>query len=385
MVSESKKTSRNEQDVEIEPNVGRKVIHIITTHIILPVCKRTDHFKILYACIAAACSKASISGFTKSHKGLPSHSTCLTYLHKLPMEEMIQESPKMLFHAGRKMIRKGGKFTIAIDKTQDPYYGERDTSPESDIIGGQRKASTNYFISYLTMSIIDRNCHLTLFVIPWKKGMSNVAAIQQCVDQLHKHGIRIRCLCLDREFYDGSIFRYLQKAGINHIIPVKTAGKTLKANLKGRKSTTFEYTLNANSDAPVQLTITDCIVYRKGKNGKHGIEHHAFVVFGIPPSPKRIRQIYMHRFAIESSYRLRNVVKPKTSTKDAKIRYFYLLVSFIIQNLWVSLKWTLCSWKQRGPKVIDQNRLTLEHLAQIILFKSVRWFPLKSLDDIAIT
>jgi len=36
-------------------------------------------------------------------------------------------------------------------------------------------------------------------------------------------------------------------------------------------------------------------------------------------------------FAIESSYRMRIVVKPKTSSKNAIIRYFYALISFLLK------------------------------------------------------
>jgi len=37
-------------------------------------------------------------------------------------------------------------------------------------------------------------------------------------------------------------------------------------------------------------------------------------------------------FAIESSYRMRIVIKPKTSSKNAIIRYFYALISFLLKN-----------------------------------------------------
>jgi len=385
MASKSKKSPETKRNCEKNTENVDEIYRIVYPNITILPGKRTDPQVILKGCIAAASCNASISGYTKVHTGLPSHTTSLKFLHRLNMEEMVQNASRMLVNAGKDVIRKGQKYAFAIDKTQDPYYGKHDDEPDTYTVGGKTKDSTNHFFTYLTMSIIDQGRHLTLFSIPWRKGMKNLEAIQQCIELIDQLGLKIRCLCLDREFYDGEIFQYLQETHIPHIVPAKKSGKPLKAMLKGRSSKTFNYTLNKGSKNPVDLVITDCVVYLKGKNEKHGIVHHAFVVFGISSSPRNIREIYRHRFAIESTYRLRNTTRPKTSTKDPKIRFFYALISFIIQNLWVSHKWKRCAKKQQGPKVIEEERLQLAHFAMIIQSESTNWFVLKGIDDIAIT
>jgi putative transposase len=301
------------------------------------------------------------------------------------MDELVRQSSDMLIQAGKNVIQRGQTYTFAIDKTQDPYYGTRDNAPDSHIVGGKNKKSTNYFFTYLTMSIVDQGRHLTIFSIPWRKGMKDFDAIQQCIELIGHIGLKIRCLCLDREFYAGDIFQYLQTERIPHIVPVPERGAELKAMLNGRKSKTFRYTLNKNSNHPVDLVITDCIVYLKGKKAKHGIEHHAFVVFGISTSPRHIREVYRHRFAIESTYRIRNTTLPKTTTKDPKIRFFYSLIAFLIQNWWISIKWERFAIIRRGPKVIEDDRFPLAHLVEIIRVEASDWFRLKSIDEIAIT
>jgi putative transposase len=50
-------------------------------------------------------------------------------------------------------------------------------------------------------------------------------------------------------------------------------------------------------------------------------------------TPRKVSKVYRRRFAIESSYRMRNLVKPKTSSKNATIRYFYALISFLLKNI----------------------------------------------------
>ena len=371
-------SERNNQNLE-------QIYRIVNTRIRFPPCKRSDSQVILKGCVAMTAFKGSISGYSQRHNGLPSHTTCLNTLHQLDMDEMIRQSSNMLGDAGKNVIHKGQVYTFAIDKTKDPYYGKCDNTPESYITGGEREHSTNYFYTYLTMSIVDQGRHLTLFSIPWQKGMKNVDAIKRCIELIWNLGLKIRCICLDREFYAGKIFQYLQTEHIPHIVPVPERGAALKQNLTGTKSKTFRYTLNENSKNPVGLIITDCIVYLKGKKGKHGIEHHAFVVFGTSASPRHIREIYRHRFAIESTYRIRNVPLPKTTSKKANIRYFYSLIAFLIQNWWVSIKWNRFARIQRGPKVIEDDLFSLTHLLEIIHAEASNWFRLKGIDEIAIT
>jgi len=367
------------------PNL-EKISGIISAHISVPPRTRFDSRVIINSCVATAMNKGSISGYTQLHDNLPSHTTCLNIIHNLDMDEMIRQSSKMLLEGGKGVISRGQTYTFAIDKTQDPYYGLRDEAPDSYIVGGKSKASTNYFFTYLTMSIVVSGCHLTIFSIPWQKGKKTLDTIRQCIELIRLLELKIRCLCLDREFYSGEIFKYLQMEQVPHIVPVAAKGDELKAKLKGKKSKTFRYTMNKTTQ-PVDLVITDCIVYLmgKGKKSKHGIEHHAFVVFGTSASPRNVRAIYRHRFAIESTYRIRNTTLAKTTTKDPKIRFFYSLTAFLIQNVWVSIKWDRFAKLQRGPKVIEEKLFPLAHLVEIIRVESLNLFRLKSIDEIAIS
>ena len=385
VVSITQTSPKPRKNREKNTKITDKIIQIINSNLTIPPGKTSNTQEAITGCVAAASCKASISGYARYHTGLPSHTTCLNILHNLDMDEMVRQATSMLIQAGKDVFCRGKTYTFAIDKTQDPYYGKHDHEPGSYTIGGQRKKSTNYFFTYLTMSIVDQGRHLTIFSIPWAKGMQNLTAIQQCIELIDQFGLKIRCLCLDREFYSGEIFRDLQEKHVPHIVPVKVSGTELKAMLKGRKSKTFRYTQNQQSDTPTELVITDCVVYQKGKNGKYGLEHHAFVVSGISSSPRNIREIYRHRFAIESTYRLRNTTRPKTTTKDPKIRFFYTLISFLIQNCWISLKWNCCAKVQRGPKVIDDDRVTLAYFVEIIQHELFNWFRLKEIEDIVIS
>lgn len=57
---------------------------------------------------------------------------------------------------------------------------------------------------------------------------------------------------------------------------------------------------------------------------------------------------------------MRNVVKPKTSSKNAIIRYFYALISFLLNNIWLYIQKKHFTIVKRSPQVIEEDKLRSE-------------------------
>lgn len=70
--------------------------------------------------------------------------------------------------------------------------------------------------------------------------------------------------------------------------------------------------------------------YKKGKRGKHGIEYFAYAVHQIQLSLKSIHEDYRLRFGIESSYRMKNQCRIKTTTKNPIVRFLFVSLAFLI-------------------------------------------------------
>jgi hypothetical protein len=79
-----------------------------------------------------------------------------------------------------------------------------------------------------------------------------------------------------------------------------------------------------------------------------------YVVYGIDWKPRRVYQVYKNRFAIASSYRVRNVVKAKTSSRNIMLRYLLTIISFLLKNIWVALQW-MFFWFCRNPRFFEVN------------------------------
>ena len=213
--------------------------------------------------------------------------------------------------------------------------------------------------SFISLYITNPYERFTVSVLPVEKNKTMVEYLSYFVDLINKLNFKIKVLCLDRGFYSIDVFEFLQNNNVPHIVPVIKRGKQIKKILKGNKARREQYVMK-NSRKNILLDIVIDVKYLKGKRGKKGLETLGFVVFGVKWSPRKVSTVYRRRFAIESSYRMRNVVKPKTSSKNADIRYFYTLISFLLKNIWLYLQKKHFTIVKRGPQVVDEDKFRFD-------------------------
>ncbi len=116
----------------------------------------------------------------------------------------------------------------------------------------------------------------------------------------------------------------------------------------------------------IHLNIVVDVKYLKGKRGKNGCENLAFVVYGVKWSPRKVSTVYRRRFAIESSYRMRNIVRPRTSTRNVTTRYFFALISFLLRNMWLYLQKKHFTKVKQGPQTIDEDKFRFDRFVLLI-------------------
>lgn len=312
-----------------------------------------------------AVNNSSVHSISKNYQEIPCETSLRYHLKKLDIKELIRLNETILLQDPISTLKPEKKYEFAIDFTNDPYYGGIDSSNESYVIRSQAKKSTNSFYSYVSLSIINRNERYTLSVLPVEKGKTKVDYLTHFIDLIKDLHFNIKVLCLDREFYSVDVFEFLQNKWIPHIIPVVRKGKEIKQLLIGRKARSAEYIMKNPQKKEVQLDIVIDVKYLKGKRNKNGCENLGFVVYGLKWKPRKVSTVYRRRFAIESSYRMRNIVKPRTSTRDVTFRYFFALVSFLLRNEWLYLQKKHFTIMKQGPKIIDEDKFRFD---RFILF-----------------
>jgi len=81
-----------------------------------------------------------------------------------------------------------------------------------------------------------------------------------------------------------------------------------------------------------------------------------------------VRQEHRPRIGIESSYRFGNLLRPRASSRDPKLRLLLVGLSTILLNLWSYLKWPAASVPRPSPggRIVREDLLRLARLRRFL-------------------
>jgi len=246
---------------------------------------------------------------------------------------------------------------VAIDLVLIPYYGDEDTE---DIRRSQAKKSTTKFFCYASAYLIKKNKRVTLCFIFVRPSDTLFDVLKKILTMVSNLGIQIKRLYLDREFARTDIIKYLKEQSYVSVIPIPKKGKELKSLLKRKEKLKTSYTMNSQKYGSVTFPLWIACRYSKGKHGKHGVVMLPYAVIGECESGVlEISNEYKWRFGIESSYRLMNQARARTSSDNSSLRLLLVGIAFTLVNIWVYLKWfALLTSRMRGTD-FDENQFPL--------------------------
>jgi len=345
-------------------------VDAINRNITIPINGQLTQKTIIQSLVGMSASKLSVHSINKVVEKTPCETSFRYHLSKVDLDSLQEVQSKILIYIKDQILVPGKSYQFAIDFTNDPYYGEIVGTNDGFVIKSKMEDSTTTFYSYVSLYITTKGQRLTLAVFPVKKGVSKVEYIQKFLAIINDLDVNIIVLCLDRGFYSNEVLSFLQSEKIPHIVPVKKHGKDLKKILRGNHSRYAQYTMMGTKE-PLNLTLAIDVHYLQGKNKKFGNINLGYVVYGIDWKPRKVHLIYKKRFAIESSYRMRNIVKAKTCSRNVVIRYLLTIVSFLLKNIWVSLQWRFFSWVRQGPRTIDEDLFRFD-IFRLFVWEGIR-------------
>jgi IS4 transposase len=91
-----------------------------------------------------------------------------------------------------------------------------------------------------------------------------------------------------------------------------------------------------------------------------------YVTYKITTNLSHIHQCYRQRFGIESSYRLKNSCRIRTTTKKPNLRLLFVGISFLLVNIWVNLLWRKISKPRRGGRLIYRQIFPLKQMLSFL-------------------
>ncbi len=287
--------------------------------------------------IALFCTFAEGGGQVVNWFGhLPKGDSLLNELQKLD-EKDIEEQFRKLFEKQFKNIfkitNKKPRVIVAIDATDKPTYSKKKRD-DKNIVGGKRKASTNFFFRFATIQIADKKNPLTLYAMHCTKDTTNEEIVEKLITEARKL-VRIKLLLIDRGFYSTNIFNKLEQMNVKYLMPSKHDEKTEKM-FEEHLQSNYEVKPYFCSNPEKEFADFRLIMIRLEDNKEIGYvtnmtsikEHKAAYYI----------KLYQRRWNIETGYRMQNMFLAKTCSVNPSVRLFYFSYAVALHNQWVVIK-----------------------------------------------
>lgn len=292
----------------------------------------------------AAARSISVSAACRDLPRGPSDQAIMTALQDgLPKTLPVLErrlNDALLGHLPRRMRRRA--WEVAIDWHLDPYYG-RPYKSRNEIYYGQPKQGTTKFHAYASACIVEYGRRYTLALTWVRRHDSTIKVLRRRLATVREIGLKIRCLLLDRAFFNVAVINFLQQEHLPFLMPVKLSGRKPEGRgkptglrwIKRQAAGWYSHTMTSGTR---QATISVCVGYRRYRNRKDGKQRRQKLLFAawrVRGSPTDIRERYRKRFGIETTYRQRRQGRIYTCSRDPHLRLFFVALAFILRNVWV--------------------------------------------------
>jgi len=107
------------------------------------------------------------------------------------------------------------------------------------------------------------------------------------------------------------------------------------------------------SEREAQFPLAVCVSYQQGNRGKHGLLVRGYVACDLTDrTPKEVEALYRKRSAIETAFRTMRETGARTSTPDAAVQLLFILMSFLLRNLWMIVRWGVLATPRRGGRAL---------------------------------
>lgn len=327
--------------------------------------------------VRAASRGDSIEHTVRSLEGTPSGNSIRYHLEKLDDLKALEAQVNAALQSRIPAKIRNGRHRLAIDLHLIPYYGTPTETEQPYVYRSQAKAGTTRFFAYATVYVICRHKRVTLGIHAVPCDETLVATVTYLLAMLSPLRVRVKRLLLDRGFYAVPVIRWLKALNIPFLMPAVIRGKTggTRALLVGRKSYFTAYPLTSSTYGSVTCRIAVICGYYKGRKGQHGISYVLYVVHRLNVPLHQLHDYYRERFGIETSYRLKNHCRIRTTTKNPILRLLFVALAFILVNLWVYLLWYFVSRPRPGGQAVYQSLFPLKTMLEFLTHAVERRFP----------
>jgi len=202
---------------------------------------------------------------------------------------------------------------------------------------------------YLVGFVLCRAKPLVVAVTPVCDDEPKSDAVERLLDHVAALPFDVSGLLADRGFYDGMSVERLGATAPVALLIIRR-GKQMADKLDTTVPYWAEYVMYGGSERELRFPLAVCVSYQQGNRGKHGLLVRAYVVCDRDGTPKEVEALYRQRSAIETAFRTMREARARTSTTDPAVRLLFILVSFLLRNLWVIVRWSVLATPRCGGR-----------------------------------
>ncbi len=169
--------------------------------------------------------------------------------------------------------------------------------------------------------------------------------IRDLTGHLRFAGVKIQALYLDRGFACVDVIETLDQMRLPAVIACPLRGSPtsgVRAYCTGRASHLAHHTFRSAKHGRASVTLA---VVRSGVGGRRTpkrVRWFVYILVGIQRKPLAVHGVYRYRFGVETSYRVLNQIRPRTTSRNPAVRLLLTTIGFLQANLWVALKRQVC-------------------------------------------
>lgn len=216
------------------------------------------------------------------------------------------------------------KFTIAMDITYQPYYGDK---PNEWVHGYKPVKGATGCYKFIVVSIVSYKKRFILLALPVPVVSKPMAWYAERLLDFVLPLLPVERVLLDRGFYDFRLMDSLKKRGIRFIVlaPKKEAYRKIMDQEDGvyPYSSTF-------SEGKTRIGIDFYFAVVLDYQGYDWLFATNYRLEDV----KSYVRLYKCRWGIETVFRVQDEVEIKTKSKDMRVRYFLFLFEALLYNLW---------------------------------------------------
>jgi len=262
----------------------------------------------------------------------PSADTVLYHIRRLEKDEimaMFKDAFDEIYNIAKASNVLQRTVDLAIDTTNQPYYGDEN---DPMVVRTQFQRGTSYAYRFATINVVTSGMRFTLLALPMHMFSVKSEIVEELVSYA-KEKVNIGTIYLDRWFFAVKVINTFERLNVKFLMPAKQ-NYAIKRLVEGHESPTImDYTMQSRSRHREDRQAKFKLVIVNDDEGKKTV--FATNLDVNESNAKNLCNSYSRRWGIETSYRVKGNLRPKTTSKNYVVRLFYFLFSVCLYNLWI--------------------------------------------------